>query len=101
MTVITLVIFFLLLLTGTPIAFALGLGAVGGILHSDFLQLITLPQKMLGGINSFSMIAVPLYIIAGNLCGETGLAKRLVRFCSALVLLSLLYASRQRFQLFT
>lgn len=85
MTVITLVIFFLLLLTGTPIAFALGLGAVGGILHSDFLQLITLPQKMLGGINSFSMIAVPLYIIAGNLCGETGLAKRLVRFCSALV----------------
>ncbi|MCD8078096.1 MAG: TRAP transporter large permease [Lachnospiraceae bacterium] len=85
MTLICMVVFFILLFLGTPIAFALGLGAVAGILHSDFLDLITLPQKMLGGINSFSMIAVPLYIMAGNLCGETGLAKRLVRFCSSLV----------------
>jgi tripartite ATP-independent transporter DctM subunit len=85
MTAITLIVFFLLLFVGTPIAFALGLGAVCGILRGEYLDLITLPQKMLGGINSFSMIAVPLYIIAGNLCGETGLAKRLVRFCSALV----------------
>jgi tripartite ATP-independent transporter DctM subunit len=84
-TLICMAVFFLLLLVGTPIAFALGLGAVAGIFQSEFLHLITVPQKMLGGINSFSMIAVPLYIIAGNLCGETGLAKRLVRFCSALV----------------
>ena len=85
MTLICMAVFFLLLLVGTPIAFALGLGAVAGIFQSEFLHLITVPQKMLSGINSFSMIAVPLYIIAGNLCGETGLAKRLVRFCSALV----------------
>ena len=82
MTLICMAVFFLLLLVGTPIAFALGLGAVAGIFQSEFLHLITVPQKMLGGINSFSMIAVPLYIIAGKICGDNGLAHSMRRLGS-------------------
>ena len=85
MTVLLMVIFFVLLLVGTPIAMALGSAAIITIFQSDFLQPVTFVHKMINGVNSFSIIAVPLYIIAGNLCGETGLATRLVQFCTALV----------------
>lgn len=84
MTAILMGLFFLLIIMGAPIAFALGTAAIVAIFNSDF-QMVTFTHKMVNGVNSFSMIAVPLYIIAGNLCGETGLAKRLVRFSTALV----------------
>lgn len=85
MTTLLMVVFFVLLFTGAPIAVALSIGAICSLFSSDFLEPITFVHKMVNGVNSFTIIAVPLYIMAGNLCGDTGLAKRLVKFCTSLV----------------
>lgn len=84
MTATLLSIFVVLIFVGTPIAFALAAGVIVAFANSDF-QLITFVHRMINSLNSFGMIAVPLYIMAGNLCGETGIARRLVKFSSALV----------------
>lgn len=84
MTLTFLIIFIILMFFGAPIATALGTGVIISLINNDF-SLITFAHKMVNSINSFSMIAVPLYIMAGNLCGDAGIAKRLVKFSTALI----------------
>lgn len=84
MTALFLLIFLILIFLGTPIAYALGTAVAISMIKNGF-SLLTFTHKIIHSVNSFSMIAVPLYIMAGNLCGETGIAKRLVKFSTALV----------------
>lgn len=69
---------------GMPIAFALGVSAVATFLFEGLPLTITF-QRVLSGISSFSLLAIPFFIFAGELMLHGGLAQRLVRLASAAV----------------
>lgn len=84
MIIIILVSFFVLLFMGLPIAFIMGLVTSGVmIFNGDALALV--PQRMFAGANSFSLLALPLFILAGNIMGEGGLTKRLMALANLVV----------------
>ncbi|OAH54522.1 MULTISPECIES: TRAP transporter large permease [Bacillaceae] len=76
---------FVLLFLSVPIAFSLGLSTVAGIWMHDSLPLDVVPQRIFVAINSFPLMAIPFFILAGNLMGAGGISKRLVNFASSLV----------------
>ncbi|MBY6089658.1 TRAP transporter large permease [Pseudooceanicola sp. 502str34] len=79
-------IFFLTLAMGVPIAFVLGLSAMGYFIFTDNLRfLVAIPQRMFAGQDSFVLLAIPLFILAGNLMDVGGLTQRLVGFANSLV----------------
>ena len=77
-------LFFFGLLTGMPVAFALGLATVGGFLYEG-LPLFIGFQRVLSGISVFSLLAIPFFIFAGELMMQGGIAARLVRLASSAV----------------
>lgn len=80
------VFFFSTLLMGIPIAFVLGLSSLGYFLATDNLRfLVAVPQRMFAGQDSFILLAIPLFILAGNLMDVGGLTQRLVGFANSLV----------------
>lgn len=66
------------LLLGVPVALALALAAMAGLLWSSPEFLIVLPQKFLAGLDSFPLLAVPLFVLAGTLMSHGGMARRIV-----------------------
>lgn len=79
-----LVIFFGLLFLGMPIGYVIGIVAIAMLLMSG-VPLEILVQRMFAGVNNFSYLALPLFILAGNIMGKGGLTRRLMAFSSALV----------------
>lgn len=72
-----------LLVLGVPIAFVLALLTMGGLYIAD-INPIMFAQRVLAGTNVNSLLAIPGFILAGDLMGAGGLSRRLVRFASAL-----------------
>ena len=77
--------FVLLMLIGTPIAFSLGISGVIGFLVYDPELLRLIPQRMYAGVDSFPLMAVPFFVLAGELMGTSGILARLFRFAETLV----------------
>ncbi len=77
--------FIFLLLIGTPIAFSLGISGVIGFLVYDPGLLHLIPHRMYAGVDTFPLMAVPFFILAGELMGTSGILARLVRFADTLV----------------
>lgn len=82
---ILLVTFVALVLIDAPIAVALGLSAVVYLMISDLAPLMIVAQRMVAGIDSFTLLAIPLFLLAGTLMVQGGLAPRIVAFCAAIV----------------
>ena len=80
--IILCVCFFVLLLIGVPVAFAIGLSAVATILYEG-LPLAVVFQRMTSGMNIFSFLAIPFFIFAGELMLYSGVADRIVNFAQA------------------
>ncbi|WP_202730746.1 TRAP transporter large permease [Achromobacter xylosoxidans] len=84
-----LTIFLLVLLgfiaLGMPIAFALLLSAVAMMFQLDFFDTQILAQNMLSGANSFTLMAVPLFMLAGELMNAGGISRRIVNLASMFV----------------
>ena len=76
--------FTVLLLLGVPVAFAIGLSSVATILAAD-LPVAIVFQKMVGGMQVFSFLAIPFFVFAGELMLYGGIAERIVRFANSLV----------------
>jgi tripartite ATP-independent transporter DctM subunit len=76
--------FTLLLLLGVPVAFAIGLSSVATIWVADLPMAIVF-QKMVGGMQVFSFLAIPFFIFAGELMLYGGIADRIIRFANSLV----------------
>jgi tripartite ATP-independent transporter DctM subunit len=76
--------FAILLLLGVPVAFAIGLSSVATILAAG-LPIAVVFQKMVGGMQVFSFLAIPFFIFAGELMLYGGIAERIVRFANSLV----------------
>jgi tripartite ATP-independent transporter DctM subunit len=86
--VLVLVLTFVILLgIGVPIAFAIGLSTVATILVSvEALPAVTtVSQRMATGLDSFTLLAIPLFILAGQLMNQGGMARRLVEFAKSVV----------------
>ncbi|MCL5045456.1 MAG: TRAP transporter large permease, partial [Actinobacteria bacterium] len=83
MAVLILVVFLLFIL-GVPITFALGAVSLLGLLITG-TPLTVLVQRMFTGLDSFPLVAVPLFILAGGLMSVGGISRRLVDFAQMLV----------------
>lgn len=82
-----LLIFFSLLAINVPIAICIGaatLAAMALTIPFDAAAM-TLAQRMAGGINSFTLVAIPLFILSGILMGRGGIARRLIDFAKAVI----------------
>ncbi len=82
--IIVITLIFLIIL-GIPIAVCLGLAGIIGIEFFTKLPLLIATQRMVAGMDSFILVAVPLFILAGNLMTAGGISKRLVEFAISMV----------------
>ena len=80
-----LIPFAALLLTGAPIAFALAVASFSFLSAWNTISFDVIPQRMFGGIDSFPLMAIPFFILAGELMNATGITVRLVRFAHLIV----------------
>lgn len=76
--------FTVLLILGVPVAFAIGLSSVATIIAAG-LPIAVVFQKMVGGMQVFSFLAIPFFIFAGELMLYGGIADRIIRFANSLV----------------
>ena len=84
---IILVLLVIMLLAGVPIAVALAVSSIGAILPvlDTGASVLTGAQRIFSGISVFSLLAIPFFILAGNLMNQGGIAKRLVDFVMAIL----------------
>lgn len=74
-----------LLIIGTPISIVIGLSSLAGILPTLDLasSLITAAQRIFSGISTFTLLAIPFFVLAGNIMNKGGIAIRLIRLAQA------------------
>ena len=84
MTIVIIGAFFVFALLGMPIAFAIGFAALAGLQVGD-MQITTLAQRMVHSINSFPLLAIPLFMLAGEIMLAGGVMVRLVAFANSVV----------------
>lgn len=77
-------LFALFLTIGVPVAFALGLATVPFFLAGEYMPLTVAMQRMFSATQSFPLLAVPFFILAGNLMNVGGITNRLLRFAKLL-----------------
>jgi len=82
-----LIVFTLLLVVGVPVAFCIGIATVVAMLASLDAgpALATVAQRMVSGLNSFALLAIPLFILSGVIMGQGGIARRLIHFAKCLI----------------
>jgi len=77
---ISLLVFFLI---GMPVAFALGIGSLFALLGDNSLPLVLVPQRMFTALDSWPLMALPLFMLAGALMDRGGISQRVVDFAGA------------------
>ena len=78
-----LIAFVILLIIGMPLAFSVGISALI-FFASSGIPIEIIVQKMVSSTQSFSLLAVPFFVMAGNLMNETGITRRLIKFSTVL-----------------
>jgi C4-dicarboxylate transporter DctM subunit len=78
------ILFMVLIFTGIPISFATGLATATYFFLSDMPTLVV-PMRLFNTVDSFSLLAIPLFMLAGELMNSGGITKRIVEFSSTLV----------------
>ena len=76
-------LFFLVL--GVPIAYSLGLSALCYFLAHEPGLMIVMPQQLMAGMDSYALIALPLFIFMGQLMNASGITARLIDYCMVIV----------------
>jgi tripartite ATP-independent transporter DctM subunit len=84
MSITVMLVFFATALAGMPLAFALGFGAVAGVLESGF-PLNMLPTRMMNAVNAFPLMSIPFFILAGELMLKAGIMERLIDLANAAI----------------
>ena len=80
------IVLFALILVNVPIAVAIGLVAITGmVLDNGFVSVYNAALTLFDGATNFPLIAIPLFILAGCLMNTTSISRRLIDFCLALV----------------
>lgn len=74
--------FFILIIIGVPIAIALGLSSMITLVAHSHVPLMVLVQKAYSGLDTFTLMAIPFFILAGNVMSQGGVSSRLVALAS-------------------
>ncbi|MGI6449154.1 MAG: TRAP transporter large permease [Desulfitobacteriia bacterium] len=82
---IMFLLMFLLIFLGVPVAFSIGLSTITFLAVTNMKPLVLVAQRMVTGLDSFPLLAIPLFILVGNLMAGGGISKRLVRWAESLV----------------
>ena len=85
LVVILLISFSIFLIVGVPIAFVLGLTPLVAFLYEGEPPLMLVAQRIFTGMDNPVLMAIPFFILAGNIMSAGGLTQRLVTFCKVLV----------------
>ena len=85
--IILVVVFFALLLLNVPISISIGVATLLAMLMNMDITpaTITIAQRMVGGLNSFALLAIPFFVLSGLIMGRGGIAKRLIECAMALI----------------
>ena len=84
MTAVLFISLILLLVAGVPIAFVLCGSSIIAILSTNDIHNAIVIQRMFSGSGSFTLLAIPFFVLAGNLMSSGGISKRLVNLCNSL-----------------
>lgn len=83
MATLLFVSFIVLIFLGVPVAFSLGLASLLYLFLAE-IPLNIIPQRMFGGLNSFVLLCIPGFILAGNLMNAGGITERIIKFANDL-----------------
>lgn len=85
--IVLVVTFSLLILAGVPISFCIGIATIATMLLTILPDpaLTTVAQRMATGLDSFALLAIPFFILSGQLMNRGGIARRLIEFAKVLV----------------
>ncbi|BCH21025.1 TRAP transporter large permease [Mesorhizobium sp. L-8-3] len=84
MSLFVIATFLLLAFLGMPLAFSLGVAALAGLWLAGF-DLLVLPPRLMNAVNSFPLMSIPLFMIAGELMLKGGIMDRLIDFSNAFI----------------
>lgn len=79
------IVLFLMLMIGVPVGFAIGGATMVSMYFCSNLNMVVNAQYCFSGINSFTVMAIPFFMLAGLIISTGGIAKRIVTFASALI----------------
>ena len=85
MSLFILGVFLVLMFLGIPVAVSLGMASLGAILMYDTPTIASAVKLMYSSMNSFTMVAVPLFFLAGVLMDKGGVAEQIFSFCEDVV----------------
>ncbi len=85
--IVLVLVFFVLLGIGVPVAWSIGISCLCTIMISidSLASVTTIAQRMATGLDSFSLLAIPLFVLAGQVMNQGGIAIRLINFAKALM----------------
>ena len=78
-------IFFVLLFLSVPIGYAIGISTIITMINFTTISPIMIAQNAVAGVDSFPLLAIPFFMLAGNLMSSGGIAKRLVNFFESII----------------
>src|SRR3990172_8406343 len=86
MTITVLIAAFaVLVMLGIPISFAMGISSVAAILYQGDIPLNLIVHRTVMGVDSFVLLAIPMFIFAGTIMEQGGISERLIHFARTLV----------------
>lgn len=83
MLIVSFILFLIFLFLGVPIAFSLGCGSILAILLDGSVSPMLVAQKLFSGVNSFSLMAIPFFMLSGELMEAGGISERLIEIAKA------------------
>lgn len=84
MALVLFLSFIALIFIGVPVAFSLGVSSIIYLFLND-IPLVIAAQKMYSGIDSFVLVCIPGFVLAGNLMNSGGITKRIINFSNAII----------------
>ena len=78
-------IFFILLMLSVPIGYAIGIATLITLISFSSIPITMIAQNAVAGVDSFPLLAIPFFMLAGNLMSSGGIAKRLVDFFESII----------------
>ena len=70
-----------LLILNVPVGIALGVATMGALIVGESLSITSIPQALVTSCDSFPILAIPLFILAGDLMGAGGVSRRILNVC--------------------
>src|SRR5690625_179006 len=74
----------ILFMLAVPVAFSIGIAAILALIVGGTVPMDVVPQRMINALDSFPFLAIPFFILAGEIMLRGGISQRLIRFAASL-----------------